>query len=79
MPSIFSIGRTLSRTMPSILSSSLPRRREWRAASLSMFSASLSCIAPLRLDLEARGGAVGPDLLGLRLGLRGDPARLGEA
>ena len=42
MPSIFSIGRTLSRTMPSIRSSSLRRNSDWRAASESTFSASLS-------------------------------------
>ena len=41
MPSIFSIGRTLSRTIPSIRSSSLRRKTDTRASSVSTFSASL--------------------------------------
>src|ERR1700677_4203802 len=41
MPSIFSIGLTLSRTMPSICSSSLRLNSEARAGSVSTFSAPL--------------------------------------
>jgi len=58
MPSIFSIGRTLSRTIPSMRSRSLPRKRPFRAASESRFL-RLHSVAwrPWRLPRNAAAAA----------------------
>ena len=67
MPSIFSIGLTLSRTMPSIWSSSLRRNSDWRALVGQHVLGLVD--EPLRLGLDRRAHA---------LRLRGDARLLGR-
>ena len=78
MASIFSIGRTLSRTMPSMRSSSLPRKRDRRAGLGQRILRFVELHRALGVDLVARGRGLGLDLLRLRLARRGDPRGVGE-
>ena len=79
MPSIFSIGRTLSRTMPSIRSSSLPRKRDSARRFGQRVLRLVQLHRALGVDLVARRGGERLDLLGLRLALGGDLGGVREA